>query len=51
MNKKKKKTYKKQNNSPLVHMFKHMFLVFKHYMYFYILFHPHVFLKKLKTIV
>ena len=36
----------------LVHMFKHMFSVFKQqYTYFYTLFHPHIFPKKLKTIV
>ena len=34
-----------------VHVFKHMFLVFKqHYTYFYILFHPHVFLKNTKNV-
>ena len=36
----------------LVHVFKHMFSVFKqHYTYFHTFFHPHVFPKKLKTVV
>ena len=36
----------------LVHVFKHMFLVFKqHYTYFYTLFHPHVFLKNTKNVI
>ena len=36
----------------LVHKFKHMFSVFKqYYTYFHITFHPHVFSKKLKTVV
>ena len=34
----------------LVQEFKHMFLVFKqHYMYFYTLFHPHVFSKNINN--
>ena len=36
----------------LVHQLKYTFLVFKqHYMYFHILFHPHIFPKKLKIII
>ena len=34
------------------HHFKHMFLVFKqHYTHFHTLFRPHIFPKKLKTVV
>ena len=35
-----------------IHVFEHMFSVFKqYYTYFHTLFHPHIFLKKLKTVV
>ena len=42
----------KKSRVYLVHDFKHMFLVYKqYYMYFHILFHPHMFSKKLKTVI
>ena len=44
--------YKQILRPHLVREFKHMFSVFKqHYTYFYTLFHPHLFPKKLKTII
>ena len=50
-----KKTQKPKGRAKLwaclVDVFKYIFSVFKeYYMYFYIFFHPHIFLKKLKTV-
>ena len=48
----KSRRHSKKSRPCLVHNFKHMFSVFKqHYMYFHMLFHSHVFPKKLKTAV
>ena len=52
--KKKREVYKENEKSRarLVHVFKHMFSIFKqHYTYFHIHFYPHVFPKKQKTVV
>ena len=48
--KKKEKKNWEEIRAHLIHVFKRMFSVFKHYMHFHTFFHSHVFLKNINNI-